>query len=131
MLDYMKPVSVTSSAYTGAAYEPAKAFDGSFGTLWVTDNTAQPAWITADFRKQISINGIEPVFDRIMGGYQYKVDYSTNGTTWTSYAEGNNATASEWPVEHKKGVKARYIRVSFLNVPKELERVGLWEVRVY
>lgn len=126
----LKPVSVTTSASTGTEYDAEKAFDGSFGTLWASDDKVLPAWIKADFGKPITIHTVAPVFDKVMGDYNYKIEYSTDGNNWMLYAEGNNAQASEWPVEHKKEVSMRFLRITILKYSKDFKRIGLWEVKV-
>lgn len=122
----LQPVSVTASPVSSTDYDAAKAFDGSNGTLWATTNKT-PAFIQADFGKEISIHSCTPVFDKVMGSYAYTIEYSSNGTTWANFASANNATATEWPVEHKKEVKARFIKLAIISQPKEYERTGLWE----
>ncbi|MFN2457279.1 MAG: family 43 glycosylhydrolase [Chitinophagaceae bacterium] len=126
----LKPVAVEASTSVSADYAPAKAFDNSNGTLWATNITNVPAWIKADFGKQVSISSCELVFDQIMGNYEYAVHHSNDNINWTSYEEGNNATATEWPVEHAKPFNTRYLRITIKNA-KQRERVGLWEVNVY
>lgn len=122
----LKPVSVKASAFDGPAYDASKAFDGSNGTLWATSDTTMP-FIQADFGKAIAVHSCTPVFDKIMGRYNYTIQYSTDGNTWTDYATADNATATEWPVTHQKEATARYVKLTITGYPKAYERVGLWE----
>ncbi len=118
-----------ASSYTSADYAAEKAFDNNNGTLWATTETTAPAWIKADFGKQINLSSCQLIFDNVMGDYAYIIEYSLKGNNWLLYAQGNNATANEWPVEHSNSVRARYLRVT-VNANKSKERVGLWEVNV-
>lgn len=127
----LKPLAVKASSSLGQIYSAAKAFDGSYGTLWAAASTNVPAWLQADFGKVIPISTCQPVFDKVMGNYDYKIEYSSDGQSWKTYAAGNNAAAKEWPVEHHNEVEARYIRLTILNLAQEAERVGLWELQVY
>jgi arabinoxylan arabinofuranohydrolase len=122
----LKPISVTASSFDSAVYDAPKAFDGSNGTLWATSNTTAP-FITADFGKPVTIHSCTPVFDKVMGLYQFTIEYSTNGTTWTSYATADNGTATEWPVTLQKEVTARYVKLTINKHSQDYERVGLWE----
>jgi hypothetical protein len=127
----LKPVKMDASSSINDAFSVVRAFDGNFGTLWAADKRDLPAWLKADFGRKITIQSCEPFFDRVMGDYDYLIEYSGNGKTWDLYAEGNNAEANEWPVQHTKKVKARYIRLSILNQTQEPARVGLWEFKIY
>ncbi|MBA2498537.1 MAG: family 43 glycosylhydrolase [Chitinophagaceae bacterium] len=127
--DYLIPVKVEASSFTDSNYNAEKAFDKHNGTLWATNQTNVPAWIRADFGKQVNISNCELVFDHVMGDYNYTIEYSTNGNEWLPFAEGNNASAGEWPVEHHQSIKARFIRVT-INNDKQRERIGLWEVKI-
>ncbi len=127
----LQPTAVEASSAIDSTYAAAKAFDGSYGTLWAADSKSTPAWIKADFGKEVAIAACEPIFDQVMGNYDYRIEYSSDGSRWEAYAAGNNATAQEWPVRHERDIRARFIRVTILNQPQGSERVGLWEVRVY
>jgi len=128
-ISFIKPVKVEASSYTSADYAAEKAFDNNNGTLWATTETTAPAWIKADFGKQINLSSCQLIFDNVMGDYAYIIEYSLKGNNWLLYAQGSNATANEWPVEHSNSVRARYLRVT-VNANKSKERVGLWEVNV-
>src|SRR6476469_1584605 len=121
----LKPVEATASS-ADSVYDAAKAFDGSNGTLWATSKTTAP-FIEADFGKPVAIHSCTPVFDKIMGRYQYTIQSSNDGNTWTNYATADNGTATEWPVTHQKEVTARYIKLTITGHPPDYERVGLWE----
>jgi GH43 family beta-xylosidase len=124
------PVNVYASSHL-PNYEPQKAFDGSYGTLWTPNKLSDNPWITADYGEEISISAFSPVFERVHGAYQYKMEYSTDGQNWTSYPANDNGAATEWPVEHKASIRARYIKFSVINGPGSRQKIGLWELKVY
>ncbi len=126
----LKPVSVEASSSLGEPYNAVKAFDGSFGTLWATGDTMRPVWIKADFGKKITFHTCTPIFDRVMGDYNYKIEYSSDGEQWMIYAQGKNAEAAEWPVEYEKEVRARFLRITVINYNLDFKRIGLWEVKI-
>ena len=128
--DVLRPVAVESSASSGESYNAAKAFDNSFGTLWTANSKVLPTWIQADFGKVIKINSCTPVFDKVMGNYDYKIEYSSDGRQWKLYAEGANAAATEWPVETKQSAETRYVKLTILRCSKDYSRVGLWEMQI-
>lgn len=126
----IKPLLVETSSSSGKDYDGAKAFDGLFGTLWATDSKVGPLWIKADYGKQINITSVSPVFDKVMGDYNYKIEYSADGSEWKLYGEGNNASASEWPIEHNKQAELRFLKITIISYNSEYRRAGLWEVKV-
>ncbi|WP_224997864.1 family 43 glycosylhydrolase [Cesiribacter sp. SM1] len=127
----VQPVATEASATVGPALGAQKAFDGDYGTLWAAPKATSPVWLQADFGKSISIKEIQPVFDQVMGDYQYRIEHSAEGTNWQLYAEGNNAQAAVWPVSHRKEADARYVRISILSQSPNLTRTGLWELKVF
>lgn len=127
----IRPVSVTASSSMGESFDASKAFDGSFGTLWAADKKQVPASITADLGRIVSLSSCEPFFDLVNGDYSFRVECSTDNSNWDLYAEGNNGTASEWPLQLAKNMRARFVRLTILQPSKEPKRVGLWEIRLY
>lgn len=127
----LKPVATTSSQPVSADFDADNAFDNNYGTLWASPKKGLPAWLTADFGKEITIRSCSPLFDIVMSDYQYRIEYSSDGKTWQTFAEGDNSTAKEWPVEHKKEVKARFLKITISKETREPNRVGLWELKVY
>lgn len=127
----LQPVEAMASSSVSQVYNAAKAFDGDKGTLWAAPKEAMPVWLQADFGKTITVEEIQPVFDLVMGDYTYRIEYSTNGTQWELYDEGNNAEAEEWPLSLQEEVKARFVRIVVLNQTQEKNRTGLWELKVF
>jgi beta-xylosidase len=126
----LKPLKAEASSYQGDSFSPDLAFDNNWGTLWAADKNELPAWLKADFGKKITIHSCEPYFDRIMGDYEYKIEYSSDDKTWELYAEGNNAQTDEWPIHHSLNMKARYVRLTILGQSQEPHRIGLWELKI-
>ncbi|RYZ99770.1 MAG: hypothetical protein EOP47_15900 [Sphingobacteriaceae bacterium] len=126
----LTPVKVEASATISAEYGAVKAFDNHNETLWAAP-ADKPAWIKADLGKVTNLGWCQPVFDDVMAGYQYIIEYSVNGNDWKPYAQGNNSDASEWPVTHAKPVKARYVKLTITKALDKTERIGLWEFKLY
>jgi beta-xylosidase len=125
---FLKPVAVRASGAENADYAAAKAFDHNFGTRWLAP-AGQAAHLQADLGKVTLVKGIEPIFDDIMGNYDYRIEYSADQQKWLPFASGQNAQATEWPVEHKKEVRARYIRITIAQ--NGGKQAGLWELNIY
>ena len=69
--------------------EASHAVDGDLVTRWSAD--IYPQWIQVDLGATYSINRTEvcPISDR---AYQYKVEVSTNGTSYTQVVDRLNNT---------------------------------------
>ncbi|WP_342648037.1 family 43 glycosylhydrolase [Mucilaginibacter sp. CSA2-8R] len=124
----IKPVSVQASGMENMDYVPDNATDHNFGTRWLAP-AGQAAFLQADLGQATTIKGVEPIFDDIMGAYDYRIEYSKDQKNWMPFATGQNARMTEWPVEHKKMVKARYIRISIAQ--NNGRQAGLWEFNIY
>ncbi|WP_187263318.1 family 43 glycosylhydrolase [Pontibacter beigongshangensis] len=127
----LHPVAVEASGTVGPLYDAGRAIDENNGTLWAVDKNASNAWLRADLGKEETVRAVSPVFDEVMGNYDYSIESSTDGENWSPYAKGNNATATEWPVEHQREAKARFIRIQITNNMPHAERTGLWELKLY
>ena len=133
-----KPVRVEASSSRGDAYAAENAFDSRFGTLWAPE-PGGVHWIFADFGRPVSIAGMEAYFDEIKGAHEYEIEYSSeanstspksgNVVNWKKYYSGNNAEASEWPVEIDRKIKARFVRMKISKT--DSPRFGLWEWKIY
>ena len=127
----LRPVSAEASSAVEPLVGAEKAFDGDYGTLWAAPAANAPVWLKADFGKLISIKEIQPVFDEVMGNYQYRIEYSADGQNWKPYAEGQNAAQEIWPASHRQEVEARYVRITLIQGAAERNRLGLWELKVF
>ena len=127
----LQPVAAEASAVFSPGLGAEKAFDGDFGTLWAAPKAATPVWLMADYGQLMGIKEIQPIFDRVMGNYKYRIEHSADGAKWELYAEGDNGTLEVWPASHKKEVQARYVRITVPDQNPEYPRTGLWELKVF
>ncbi len=128
--DTYHPSFVQASSPSDTSYAAAKAFDYSWGTLWSVKNNSAPVSITAGFATPISLKSCTPVFEHVMGDYDFIIEYSMDGKEWNVYGEGSNANSEEWPVQVKKKVQAKYVRLTVTRCSKDYERIGLWELQI-
>ena len=128
--DTYHPAAAQTSAPSDTAYTASKAFDDFWGTLWAVKNENKPVSLTLDFATSIAIKSCTPVFEHVMGDYDFTIEYSTDGKQWNAYGEGSNATATEWPVQMKKKVSARFMKITINKCNKDYKRIGLWELQV-
>jgi len=107
--------TATASSQWNATYSPAMAIDGNTGTRWNTGaGDIAGAWLQIDLGTALPFNTVisreNPGLLRITG---YKIQSSTNGTTWTDQAAGTalgNGKTDIFP-----SVTARYVRILILG----------------
>ncbi|RCH54699.1 hypothetical protein DJ568_09405 [Mucilaginibacter hurinus] len=125
----IKPVQIKVSADDGSFYKASYAADQNFGTRWLAP-VGKDAFLEVDLGKIKKVTGVEPIFDSIMGSYDYTIEYSANGTDWTLFATAQNENATEWPVRHSKRVNARHVRINIKALDPGIQ-AGLWELNIY
>lgn len=107
-----KPV-VASSSYD-ADHAPEKAVDGNPATRWAQGaGLPDPSWIRVDLGQDTALSSVVTTFE-LSGGYKYRLEYSTDGTTWSLFEDHTSAATSSSTVYSFAGapVTARYLRLT-------------------
>ncbi len=103
-----KPVTFSSGVQVGN--EAANAVDGSTTTRWAA--SPWPQWIQVDLGTAYAISKTEimPYMNR---AYQYTVEVSTNGTSYTTVVNQTaNTTGGVTLTDNFAAVSARYVRLT-------------------
>ncbi|MGG1553757.1 discoidin domain-containing protein [Paenibacillus ferrarius] len=107
------PVNVSQGKPTtasGTSGTSGNAVDGDAATRWSEQN--YPQWIQVDLGQTYSISKFEmaPYQDR---AYQYKIEVSTNGTSYTQVVNRTgNTTGGSLITDQISASNARYVRVT-------------------
>lgn len=126
---------------------PMYAADRNNGTLWKAETT-DAEWLMMDLGEEKEVGRVETFFEYHTAAYQYKIEYSTDGETWTEFADKSDNESLDSPQVDSVAspVTARYIRMSFpeggtaltakrrANNYEEYTRtvpVGVFEMNVY
>ncbi|MGE5548927.1 MAG: DNRLRE domain-containing protein, partial [Bacteroidota bacterium] len=122
-----KPVTFSSQQ---AGNEASHAVDGDLATRWSADT--YPEWIQVDLGATYTVNRTEvcPYLDR---AYQFKVEVSTNGTSYTQVVDRlSNTTGGAVISDTFAAASARYVK---LTVTGASGYTGTWtsinEFRVF
>ncbi|WP_307045126.1 discoidin domain-containing protein [Agromyces ramosus] len=109
-------VATASSIYS-APYDASKAVDGDPTTRWAQLGGApDPSWLRVDLGANHAITRINTSAYLLSGlGMKYTIDYSVDGTTWSSYVD--KTSEANVPGEEVKAglVIARYVRLNFTD----------------
>ena len=106
-------------------FVPAFAADGSNGSRWMADKDDNSPWIVADLGKVRKVSRSEVYFVRPTAGHSYVLESSLDGKVWDRCG-GHADFLMQSPHVDEPGVKARYLRVRFLEGVS-----GVWEWKLY
>lgn len=126
---------VTTSCKQQGDKAPWKAVDGKLGRDDAWFGAEWPSWYRIDLKKPVAITAVRVVFYYDgRRSYQYTVDTSLDGETWTPVADNskNDKPATQAGLFHvfAAPVQARYVRLNILKNSVN-EAVHVVEVEVY
>ncbi|GGG53559.1 discoidin domain-containing protein [Paenibacillus radicis (ex Gao et al. 2016)] len=104
-----KAVSASSQSKS-----PLFAVDGDPATRWAQqEGLTVSQWLKVDLGSAYDITGVNTRFE-LNTGYKYKIEYSTDGFSWTTYADKTSTATTQQINEDRKAtaVSARYVRLS-------------------
>ena len=106
------------------------ATDGKTETSWVAEETGNGEYFMLDLEFVLYVYKIGLDFEKTP--YPYKVETAMDKDgTWTTVAEYTKDTVADRPLEETlDGIEARYVKVTFADVP-ENEKAFLSEIAVY
>jgi alpha-L-fucosidase len=92
--------------------------DGSGDTYWSASDPKPGAWLQVDLEHPYNLTSIETTFTDA-GPYQYKVEGSSDGSTWTLLVD-QTQTASTDKIRTDPCAKndhCQFVRVTFTGLP--------------
>lgn len=130
---------VTASSYYDEWFKPEYAVDDNNGTLWKARHTNWDAasgqhneeWLLLDLGKTRKFNEIWTQFEYPTFFYQYKLETSIDGKTWTVYANRTDNTMQGSPMIDKGSCKARYVRLTITDTQKNGHMPAVWNIKVW
>jgi len=117
-----------SSTYS-SSYAASKGNDGDITTRWCASPTTIPQWWKVDLGSSRTISGAEVMW-QYSGLYKYRIETSTNNSTWTTRADLTNNTNTAQTQYQSFSTTARYVRIYVTAVPSGC-RASLYEFRVF
>lgn len=134
--DLAYKASVTaSSSYTDVVnkytYAPSLAVDNNNGTLWRAGTTDMGEWFQIDLGSTQTVKRVMTYFEYATFYYQYKIEYSTNGTLWTLFSDKTANKKAAGPYLDDNNVSARYLKITFTGTEKPGQFPAIWNVKVF
>lgn len=130
---------VTASSYYDEWFKPEYAADDNNATLWKARHTNWDSatgkhhdeWIQLDLGKVKKVNEIWTQFEYPTFFYQYKLETSIDGKTWTLFADRTNNTMQGSPMIDKGKCKARYVKLTITDTQKNGHMPAVWNIKVW
>jgi hypothetical protein len=110
-----RPTAASSEAPSHSA---ALADDGNDTTYWSATDDKPGAWWQVDLESPFSITSVETSFPN-QGPYQYKIEASPDGKTWTLLADETQSTSTARVRQDlcAKNEHCQFIRLTFTGLP--------------
>ncbi len=118
-----------SSAYDDD-FRAEYAVDDNNGTLWRPAGMGQE-WLEIDLGKVEDIRTVWTQWEYGTQFYQYLIETSRDGKTWTVYADKRSNRLAGSPMVDFGDVKARYLRITFTGGQKAGFGGAIWNVKVF
>lgn len=130
---------VSASSYYDEWFKPEYATDDNNATLWKARHTnwdtangsRHDEWIEIDMGRIQKFNEIWTQFEYATFFYQYRLETSADGKTWTMYADRTDNTMQGSPMIDKGICKARYIRLTITDTQKNGHMPAVWNIKVW
>jgi putative heme-binding domain-containing protein len=129
--DLAKGKPATASSTESPDHSPGAAVDGNPATRWCADGPSSPQWWQVDLGKPEGLTGIRILWEQDGVAYQYKVEGSEDGKSWTMLSDQTRSDARDQDRTHDvlaRGV--RYVRVTVTGL-KDGAWASFFEVQVY
>jgi len=121
---------VRASSYYDNNFRPEFAVDDNNGTLW-RPRTNKEEWLEIDLGRNQRIQTVWTEWEYGTMYYQYRIETSTDGKRWTLFADRSQNRHAGSPKVDVNDVRARFLRISFLDAQKVGYPGALWNVKVF
>ncbi|MDX2600796.1 alpha-L-fucosidase [Streptomyces caniscabiei] len=113
--------ATASSEESSKGNTAAKAVDGSTATRWCANNGNTGQWLKVDLGAVKPITGARIAWELDATNYRYRIEGSTDNTTWTTLADRTDTTSTSQVQVAMFSASARYVRVTVTGLPS-----GVW-----
>ncbi len=129
--DLSKGKPATASSTEKPEHAAGAAVDGNPATRWCASGPDSPQWWQVDLGKPEDVTGIRILWEQDGVAYQYKVEGSDDGKSWTMLSDQTRSDARDQDRTHEflaRGI--RYVRVTVTGL-KGGAWASIFEVQVH
>ena len=128
-LSQAKPVTAAAQA---TSKEAIFGNDGSLSTSFCGAGGTLPVWWRVDLGATFNIVRTDVAFEKPASTYQYKIEVSTDDSTYTTVVDQSaNTTRSGTLLSDAFTAQARYLRITILAVSPASASACFWEFSVW
>jgi alpha-L-fucosidase len=122
--------TATASSESGEGTTAIKAVDSSTSTRWCANDGHTGHWLEVDLGSSKPITGARIAWEFDATNYRYRIEGSTDGTTWTTLADRTATTSTSQVQVAVFTAVARYVRVTVTGLPSGV-RASIRAFEVY
>lgn len=126
---FSKPVK--ASSFYSEDFRPEYAVDDNNGTFWMPAANHGPQWLEVDLGSVQQVRRSWLQFLYPTDYYQYKIEYSLDGSQWRRFADRTDSTLAGSPMVDLGDVKARYMRVTVTGTEKPGAYAAIWNWKLF
>jgi xylan 1,4-beta-xylosidase len=112
-------------------YKPSYATDNNNATMWKAADNKSPQHLIIDLGAVKKVKRVMTQFEFASYYYQYKLEYSTDGSKWLMFADKSKNRISGSPMIDDNDISARYIKLTVLRTEKMGLFAAVWNIKVY
>jgi hypothetical protein len=112
-------------------YRPEHAVDDNNATLWRPGDNRMGHWLRVDLGSAQRLRRTETQFEYGTWYYQYLIETSLDGETWTIFADRRQNTRWGSPMVDEGEVKARFLRLTVTGTELPGLFGAVWNFKVY
>lgn len=111
------PTGTASASSSQSGNGPANAIDNNTGTRWCAVNGNASQWLAVDLGANYSLCGTQVMWQNT-AVYKYKVEVSTNNSTWTQVVnQTGNPASKQTFTDYFTAATGRYVRITATGLP--------------
>jgi beta-xylosidase len=114
-------------------YSPEYALDRNNASKWcAATNSTYPQALTVDLGGTFEIDGVETSFEYPTLAYQYAIETSLDGKTWTMFADRTGVTPPAVSPHNDSGTaKAAFVRITVNGCERPENAAGIYSFKVF
>ena len=124
------PATASASSQLDELHSAARVLDDNYATRWAAAPGTHGGWLQLDLGAVRKTSGSKLRFEYAWKSYQFALEISRDGTTWTTLADHRATGLAGSPIEIAVPAEFRFARLVFPeSMPGELISLFEWSIR--
>lgn len=109
--------TASASSFENSGRAPSCGNDGALSSMWIAADGSLGQWWMVDLGEIYGLSGSKITFETEGSVWQYYIEGSEDGVTWTMLADCSNNVSTAEVQPHSYSAAVRYVRVTFTALP--------------